>query len=90
MNISNINVYLNRDPGHKVKAYISLVLDEHFAVHDIMVVEGDRGLYITMPRRHCSDGTYRDIFHPISRGARSKLSDLCIFAYEQEKRKVSL
>ena len=43
-------------------------MDDEFVVHDIKVIEGDKGLFIAMPSKRSADGEYRDIAHPISQG----------------------
>lgn len=50
----------------KMKAVVSITLDDEFVVHDIKVIEGEKGLFIAMPSRKASDGEYRDIAHPIN------------------------
>ena len=50
----------------KMKAIVSITLDNEFAVHDIKVIEGDKGLFIAMPSKKAADGEYRDIAHPIN------------------------
>ena len=90
MNISRIDVRMNPSPYHKVKAYITLILEECLAIHDIAVIEGDHGIFVAMPSRHCSDGRSRDIVHPLDSGTRAELSAMCLRAYEQEKRKITL
>ena len=49
-----------------MKAIVSITFDDAFAVHDIKVVEGDKGLFVAMPSKRMPDGEYKDIAHPIS------------------------
>ena len=51
-----------------MKAIVSITLDNEFVVHDIKVIEGEKGLFIAMPSRKAADGEYRDIAHPIRFG----------------------
>ena len=67
----------------KLKAIVSITLDDEFAVHDIKIIEGDRGLFIAMPSRKSSDGEYRDIAHPINTQTRDKLQKLVLEAYDK-------
>ena len=53
------------DKEGKMKAIVSITFDEEFVVHDIKVIEGEKGLFIAMPSRKTTDGEYRDIAHPI-------------------------
>lgn len=67
----------------KMKAIASITLDNEFAVHDIKVIEGEKGLFIAMPSRKAADGDYRDIAHPINQGARDKIQSLILAEYEK-------
>ena len=67
----------------KLKAIVSITLDDEFAVHDIKIIEGDRGLFIAMPSRKSSDGEYRDIAHPINTQTRDRLQKIVLDAYEK-------
>ena len=66
----------------KMKAVASITLDNEFAVHDIKVIEGEKGLFIAMPSRKAADGDYRDIAHPINADFRASLEKAVIEAYE--------
>ena len=67
MNITDVRVRKMTKEG-KMKAVVSITIDDEFVVHDIKVVEGDKGLFIAMPSRKAADGEYRDIAHPINSG----------------------
>lgn len=67
----------------KMKAVVSVTLDEVFVVHDIKVIEGAKGLFIAMPSRKAADGEYRDIAHPINSETREWLQNLILAAYEK-------
>lgn len=58
----------------KLKAVVSITIDDEFVVHDIKVIEGEKGLFIAMPSKKAMDGEYRDIAHPINSGTREKSS----------------
>ena len=58
-------------------------IDNEFVVHDIKVIEGEKGLFIAMPSRKASDGEYRDIAHPINSETREKIQSLILKAYEE-------
>lgn len=67
----------------KMRAVVSITIDDEFVVHDIKVIEGDRGLFIAMPSKKANDGEYRDIAHPINSDTRAKLQELILEAYAQ-------
>lgn len=84
MEVSEIRVRLVNNDS-KMKAVISVTFDEVFVVHDIKVIEGEKGVFVAMPSRKSPDGVYRDIVHPISTEFRSALVKMIIDRYEQEK-----
>lgn len=71
------------DKEGKMKAIVSITIDNEFVVHDIKVIEGDKGLFIAMPSRMSSDGEYRDIAHPINSETRERIQRTIIEKYEQ-------
>ncbi|MDO4938879.1 MAG: septation regulator SpoVG [Lachnospiraceae bacterium] len=80
MNITDIRVRRIEKEG-KMRAIVSITIDDEFVVHDIKVIEGEKGLFIAMPSRMASDGEYRDIAHPINSTTREKLQGLILEAY---------
>ena len=72
MNITDVRVRKISKEG-KMKAVVSVTIDDEFVVHDIKVIEGDKGLFIAMPSRRSSDGEYRDVAHPINTSTRERL-----------------
>ncbi|MDD3413673.1 MAG: septation regulator SpoVG [Lachnospiraceae bacterium] len=81
MKITDVRVRKVTKEG-KMKAVVSITLDDEFVVHDIKVIEGEKGLFIAMPSRKSIDGEYRDIAHPINSGTRDKIQDLILKSYE--------
>ena len=67
----------------KMKAVVSITIDEEFVVHDIKIIEGEKGLFIAMPSRKAADGEYRDIAHPINSGTRERIQKLILEKYEE-------
>jgi len=65
-----------------MKAVVSITIDDEFVVHDIKVIEGEKGLFIAMPSRKASDGEYRDIAHPINSGTRELIQGIILEKYE--------
>ena len=66
----------------KMKAVVSITIDDEFVVHDIKVIEGEKGLFIAMPSRKASDGEYKDIAHPINSATREKIQRIILEKYE--------
>ncbi len=71
------------DKEKKMKAIVSITLDDEFVVHDIKVIEGERGLFIAMPSKVTPDGEYRDIAHPINSATRERIQGIILEAYEK-------
>ena len=82
MNITDVRVRKVTKEG-KMKAVVSITIDDEFVVHDIKVIEGEKGLFIAMPSRKATDGEYRDIAHPINSGTREKIQTIILKQYEQ-------
>lgn len=72
------------DKDGKMKAVVSITIDEEFVVHDIKIIEGEKGLFIAMPSRKASDGEYRDIAHPINSKTREDIQNLILDKYRNE------
>ena len=81
MNITDVRVRKVTKEG-KMKAVVSITIDEEFVVHDIKVIEGEKGLFIAMPSRKMSDGDFRDIAHPLLSETRNRIKDAILDAYE--------
>lgn len=71
------------DKEGKLKAVVSITIDDEFVVHDIKIIEGEKGLFIAMPSRKASDGEYRDIAHPINSGTRERIQSLILEKYQE-------
>ena len=82
MNITDVRVRKVTKEG-KMKAVVSITIDEEFVVHDIKVIEGEKGLFIAMPSRKATDGEYRDIAHPINSNTRERIQKLILEKYEE-------
>ncbi len=82
MKVTDVRVRKIAKEG-KMKAIVSITLDEEFVVHDIKVIEGDRGLFIAMPSRKVSEGEYRDIAHPINSFTREAIQKVILESYEK-------
>lgn len=83
MQITDVRVRKVEKEG-KMKAIVSITIDEEFVVHDIKVIDGEKGLFIAMPSRKAADGEYRDIAHPINSDTRNKIQQIILDKYEEE------
>ena len=68
---------------NRMKAIASVTFDDVFVVHDIKVIEGEKGLLIAMPSKKAADGEYRDIAHPINSSTRDAIQNIILEAYEK-------
>ena len=82
MSITDVRVRKITAEG-KMKAIVSITIDDVFVVHDIKVIDGEKGLFIAMPSKKATDGEYRDIAHPINSKTREDLQNLILSRYEQ-------
>ena len=89
MDITDVRVRRVAKEG-KMKAVVSITIDNEFVIHDIKVIEGEKGLFIAMPSRKSSDGEYRDIAHPINSDTRKRIQDLILTRYEETEDEVEL
>ena len=82
MNITDVLVRKVAKEG-KMKPVVSITIDDEFVVHDIKVIEGEKGLFIAMPSRKAADGEYRDIAHPINSTTRDRIQTLILDKYQE-------
>lgn len=82
MQITDVRVRKVAKEG-KLKAVVSITMDHEFVVHDIKVIEGDKGLFVAMPSKKMADGEYRDIAHPINSGTRERIQTFILERYEE-------
>ena len=82
MQITDVRIRRVEKEG-KMKAVVSITIDEEFVVHDIKIIEGEKGLFIAMPSRKAADGEYRDIAHPINSGTRERIQKLILEKNEE-------
>ncbi len=82
MQITDVRVRKLSKEG-KMKAIVSITIDNVFVVHDIKVIEGEKGLFIAMPSKKAADGEYRDIAHPINSATRDTIQKIIMEKYEQ-------
>ena len=82
MQITDVRVRKIAKEG-RMKAVVSITFDGEFVVHDIKVIEGDKGLFIAMPSKRTADGEYKDIAHPINSSARDAIQKAILESYEK-------
>ena len=82
MNITDVRVRKVEKEG-KMKAVVSITIGHEFVIHDIKVIEGDRGLFIAMPSKRTADGEFRDIAHPINSETRENIQKIILESYEK-------
>jgi len=79
MKITSVKVIKNEVEGNKMKGVASVVVNNAFVIHDIRIIEGEKGLFLAMPSRKTNAGNYRDVAHPINQETRKIFED-AIFA----------
>ena len=84
MNITDVRIRKISAEG-KMKAIVSVTFENQFVVHDIKVIEGQNGLFITMPSRKTPDGEFKDIAHPINTETREQIQKAILDEYEKVK-----
>ena len=82
MQITDVRIRKVEKEG-KMKAVVSITIDEEFVVHDIKIIEGEKGLFIAMPSRKAADGEYRDIAQPINSDTRDRIQKLILEKYQE-------
>ena len=82
MQVTDVRVRKLTKEG-KMRAVVSVTFDNEFVVHDIKIIEGEKGLFIAMPSKKATDGEYRDIAHPINSETRDKLQQIILEKYEE-------
>ena len=82
MQITDVRVRKGTKEG-QMKAVVSITFDDEFAVHDIKIIEGEKGLFIALPSRKTTDGEYRDIAHPINSETRDRIQKIILEKYEE-------
>jgi len=82
MEITEVRVFPVEGNG-RLKAYATLVFDNAFIIRDLKVIEGDAGLFVSMPSRRKKDGSFRDIVHPLNTEMRNKLEKDVVAEYNK-------
>lgn len=80
MNVTKVSI--RHVDMNKVKAIASITIDDDFVVHDLRVVEGERGLFVAMPSRKLPSGNFRDVAHPINSETREMVQSMVLDEYK--------
>ncbi len=84
MNITDVRIR-KVEGQNRLRAVASITIDGAFAVHELRIIEGKNGLFVAMPSRQATDGTFRDIAHPIDAQTRKEIEDAVIAKYNEEE-----
>ena len=82
MEITEVKIFMVDE--EKLKAYVTITLDECFVVRDLKIISGTAGLFVAMPSKRRKDGTFKDIAHPLNQGTREVMEKNILDAYLQE------
>mgnify|MGYP000176666603 FL=1 len=85
MKITSVGIKKVEIENSRIKGIASILIDDSFAVHDIRIIEGEKGLFIAMPSKKTPTGDYRDIVHPINPEIRTMFEDKIIEEYNNLK-----
>ncbi len=80
MNVTKVSI--RHVDMNKVRAIASITIDDDFVVHDLRVVEGERGLFVAMPSRKLPSGNFRDVAHPINSETREMVQNMVLVEYK--------
>lgn len=82
MDITEVRVFPVDDD--KLKAFVSIILDDCFVISDIKIIHGPKGLFVSMPSKKRKDGTFRDIAHPLNSDTRRRMEHQILTRYRKE------
>ncbi len=82
MEITEVKVYpVNED---RLKAYVTITIDNVFVIRDLKIISGNDGLFVAMPSKKRKDGQFRDIAHPLNQETRELIENMVFEAYKKE------
>jgi stage V sporulation protein G len=88
MKITEVRISLRDD--EKLKAFVSITLENCFVIRGLKIIKGHKGLFVAMPSRKRPDGTFQDLAHPINNEMRSMMEAEILSYYRQELEKTVL
>jgi stage V sporulation protein G len=83
MKVTDVRIRKMNNEG-KMKAIVSITLEEQFVIHDVRVIEGNNGLFVAMPSKRTPEGEFKDIAHPITSQMRELVQSAVLMAYSSE------
>jgi len=81
MDVTQVRVFPVEED--KLKAFVSIIIDDCFVVSDIKIIQGSNGLFISMPSKKRKNGTFRDIAHPLNSETRKHIEERVIAKYRE-------
>lgn len=87
MDITDVRVFPVEED--KLKAYVTITLDNCFVIRDLKVINGTSGLFIAMPAKRRKDGTYKDIAHPLNADTRDRMEKMILEEYSRQIKRVA-
>lgn len=82
MEITEVKIFPVQED--KLKAYVTITLDDCFIVRDLKIIQGKTGMFVAMPSKKTKDGTFKDIAHPLNSDTRQQMEQTILDAYEKE------
>ncbi len=86
MKITNVKIR-RVDSQTRLRAVVSITIEECFVVHEIRIIDGKNGLFVAMPSYKNNQGEFKDIAHPINTETRRMIEDVIISKYKTELEK---
>jgi stage V sporulation protein G len=81
MEVTDVRVFPVEE--EKLKAFVSVIFDDCFVVSDIKIINGNNGLFISMPSKKRKNGTFRDVAHPLNNETRKMIEEKILERYQQ-------
>ena len=79
MEITDVRVFPVEED--KLKAYVTITIDQCFVIRDLKIISGNNGLFVAMPSKKRKDGTFRDIAHPVNNETREMIESKILNEY---------
>ena len=83
LHVTGCRVFLNQSEDERLKGFASIILNDEFAVCDLKIINGNKGLFVAMPSRRRRDGSFHDVAHPIVSTLREQIESVVLGEYHQ-------
>jgi len=83
LHVTGCRVFLNQSEDERLKGFASIILNDEFAVCDLKIINGNKGLFVAMPSRRRRDGSFHDVAHPIVSTLREHIESVVLGEYHQ-------